>query len=56
MVVATRSQTVKAHDVAAPLAPVRKLLSIRWHGRGGYGAKTAAMLLAEAVRAFMETV
>lgn len=49
MVVATRSQTVKAHDVAAPLAPVRKLLSIRWHGRGGYGAKTAAMLLAEAV-------
>ncbi len=24
-------------------------LSIRWHGRGGYGAKTAAMLLAEAI-------
>jgi pyruvate ferredoxin oxidoreductase gamma subunit len=24
-------------------------LEIRWHGRGGYGAKTAAMLLAEAV-------
>jgi pyruvate ferredoxin oxidoreductase gamma subunit len=26
-----------------------QLLSIRWHGRGGFGAKTAAMLLAEAV-------
>jgi len=24
-------------------------LEIRWHGRGGYGAKTAALLLAEAV-------
>ena len=24
-------------------------LSIRWHGRGGYGAKTAAILLAEAI-------
>lgn len=25
-----------------------KMLEIRWHGRGGQGAKTAAMLLAEA--------
>lgn len=24
-------------------------LEVRWHGRGGYGAKTAALLLAEAV-------
>jgi len=24
-------------------------LSFRWHGRGGYGAKTAAILLAEAI-------
>ncbi len=27
-------------------------LEIRWHGRGGYGAKTGAMLLAEAVIQF----
>ncbi len=27
-------------------------LEIRWHGRGGYGAKTAALLLAEAVIEF----
>ena len=26
-----------------------KLTEVRWHGRGGQGAKTAAMLLAEAV-------
>ncbi|MDR5683192.1 MAG: 2-oxoacid:acceptor oxidoreductase family protein [Armatimonadota bacterium] len=26
-----------------------RTLGIRWHGRGGYGVKTAAMLLAEAV-------
>ncbi len=35
----------------APLRMTTALrpLSIRWHGRGGYGAKTAAALLAEAV-------
>lgn len=27
----------------------RRSLLIRWHGRGGYGAKTAAILLAEAI-------
>lgn len=27
-------------------------LELRWHGRGGYGAKTAALLLAEAVIEF----
>jgi len=27
---------------------VERLVEIRWHGRGGQGAKTAAMLLAEA--------
>lgn len=27
-------------------------LEVRWHGRGGYGAKTAALLLAEAVIEF----
>ena len=26
-----------------------KILEIRWHGRGGQGAKTAALLLADAV-------
>ena len=28
-----------------------ELLEIRWHGRGGQGAKTAAILLGEAVSA-----
>jgi len=28
---------------------VNKLTEVRWHGRGGQGAKTAALLLAEAV-------
>ncbi len=27
---------------------MEKLIEVRWHGRGGQGAKTAAMLLAEA--------
>ena len=27
---------------------VANLVEVRWHGRGGQGAKTAAMLLAEA--------
>jgi len=26
-----------------------KVLEIRWHGRGGQGAKTAALMLAETV-------
>jgi len=28
--------------------PNKKMIEIRWHGRGGQGAKTASMLLAEA--------
>jgi pyruvate ferredoxin oxidoreductase gamma subunit len=28
--------------------PVKQMLEIRWHGRGGQGAKTASQLLAEA--------
>ncbi|MCL5942818.1 MAG: 2-oxoacid:acceptor oxidoreductase family protein [Actinobacteria bacterium] len=30
---------------------MREVLEIRWHGRGGQGAKTAALLLAEVVSA-----
>ena len=29
----------------------KKMIEIRWHGRGGQGAKTAALLFAEAVLA-----
>ena len=46
---ASRPVPLSADEVAVPLAPVTRLLTIRWHGRGGYGAKTAATLLAEAV-------
>jgi pyruvate ferredoxin oxidoreductase gamma subunit len=32
-------------------SPLAEMLEIRWHGRGGQGAKTAALLLAEAAAA-----
>ena len=28
---------------------MREIFEIRWHGRGGQGAKTASLLLADAV-------
>ncbi|MDQ7828464.1 MAG: 2-oxoacid:acceptor oxidoreductase family protein [Armatimonadota bacterium] len=40
---------VSVDEAGVPMAPVTRPLTIRWHGRGGYGAKTAATLLAEAV-------
>ena len=35
---------------------MKDLIEIRWHGRGGQGAKTAALLLVSMFRASRNTV
>ncbi len=47
----TQGDIKNQYIVAKEEAVLSEMLEIRWHGRGGQGAKTAALLLAEAAAA-----